>query len=145
MITSNHAVILGDQPRKIEFGADGKEIAAYEQEFTIDGKDSGASAMFFVCVRGLVGKDAKPVEVAINGKSIGRLMTNQNADADSWFTQTLHFSASEGSMNPNAKEASEKNTIRIPAEGTVGGPGKIYVQNIFVLYKAVFDGPSATA
>ncbi|MEL6895341.1 MAG: hypothetical protein AAFP90_04490 [Planctomycetota bacterium] len=139
MITSNHAVILGDQPRKVEFGADGKEVSAFTQTFEIDGKDSGQSAMFFLCVKGLVGESAQPVEVAVNGQPIGKLMPNSNAAGESWFTQTLHFSKSEGSLNPNEKEASTENVIRIPAEGTGGGEGKFYVQNVFVLYKAEFD------
>ncbi|MGB7328522.1 MAG: hypothetical protein WBD31_26835 [Rubripirellula sp.] len=139
MITSNHAVILGDQPRKVEIGADGSTVSATEVEFAIDGTDSGASAMFFVSVKGLVGEKAEPVEVAVNGKAIGKLIPNKNADCDSWFTQTLHFSASEGSLNPNAKVESTKNVLRIPAEGTKAGEGKFYVQNIFVLYKAKFD------
>jgi len=132
-------VILGDQPRKVEIGADGKEASATEIEFKIDGKDSGASAMFFFSVKGLVGEDAQPVEVSVNGNAMGKLMPNQNADGDSWFTQTLHFSASEGTMNPNKKEVSRKNVLRIPSEGTTAGPGKFYVQNIFVLYKAVYE------
>ena len=145
MITSNHAVILGDQPRKVEIAADGSEASATEIEFVIDGNDSGASAMFFVSVKGLVGEKAEPVEVSVNGKSIGKLIPNKNADCESWFTQTLHFSASEGSLNPNCKQESTKNVLRIPAEGTKSGEGKFYVQNIFVMYKAIFDEQSQTS
>ena len=100
METSNHEVILGDQPRKIVVGADGKIESEFKKEFEIAGKDSGASAVIWICVKGLVG-DAEPVNVSINGKGVGRLMPNKNADADTWTTQMLNFSASEGSLLPS--------------------------------------------
>ena len=62
MITSNHDVILGDQPRKVEINADGNVTSRFEKTFEIEGKDSGASAMVWVCVKGLVG-DADPIDV----------------------------------------------------------------------------------
>ncbi len=136
MLTSNHEVVLGDQARKIEVDADGNITNKFEKEFTIGGRDSGESAMIFVCVKGLVG-DAVPVTMDINGKSVGQLMPNANASPDSWFTQMLHFSASEGSLNPNTKSNETTNTISIPGKDSKPTAGRFYVQNIVILYKAV--------
>ena len=138
MITSNHEVILGDQPRKVEFDGDGNLVSTFEKEFKIEGKDSGMSAMVFLTVKGLVG-DAEPIDVEINGNSIGKLMPNANAHPDSWFTQMLHFSAAEGSLYPSKSKDIETNTIKIPGSDNKGKAGKFYVQNIFVLYKAIFE------
>ncbi len=138
MITSNHEVILGDQPRKIE-AADGKVESKFELEFEVGAKDSGASAIVFLAVRGLVGADAEPVDVDINGTCIGKLQPNANADENSWFTQMLHYSASEGSLKPNAKDDSRTNTIQIPGKDSKLHFDKFYVQNITVLYKAEIE------
>ena len=138
MITSNHDVILGDQPRKIEIDESGNVVSSFAKEFKIEGKDSGASAMVFVSVKGLVG-DAVPVDVDINGRSIGRLEPHAEASPESWFTQTLHFSTSEGSLRPNDRTDDDVNTIQIPGKGCAAKPGKFYVQNIVVLYKAIYD------
>jgi len=137
MITSNHEVILGDQPRKIEM-ADGKLTASFQKEFTIDGKDSGASAMVFLAMKGLIG-DAQPVDVDLNGVCIGKITPVANADANSWFTQMLHFSASEGSLNPNDRSSSEINTLQIPGRASALKFDRFYVQNIMVLYKAQLE------
>ena len=144
MITSNHDVILGDSPRNIVIDADGNVTKKFEKKFKIDGKDSGASAMLWVCVKGLVG-DAEPLDVDINGSCIGRLMPNTEASPNSWFTQMLHFSASEGSLNPNAKSDETANTIQIPGAESKGKEGKVQVQNIVILYKAIIDEPAPAA
>lgn len=138
MITSNHDVILGDQPRKIEIDENGTVVSGFEKEFKIEGRDSGASSMIFITVRGLVG-DADPIDVDINGRSVGRLMPNPEASPESWFTQMLHFSTSEGSLNPNDRTEETINTIQIPGKKSLLKPSKFYVQNIVVLYKAIFD------
>lgn len=133
MQNSNYVVIQGDQVRKIEMSGE-KLSSSYKKEFKIEGKDSGGSAIVFVMLKGLVG-DAEPVEVHMNGTSIGRLFPNADASPESWHTQILHFSAREGALNPNAKESSEVNTIEIPGPGSPTKFGKFYVQNIVCYYK----------
>ena len=81
----------------------------------------------------------EPVDVEINGRCIGRLQPNAEAGAESWFVQTLHYSASEGSLNPNDDNSSTSNTIQIPGKNSALKFDKFYVQNITVLYKMQFD------
>jgi len=130
MLTSNYCVIHGDQLRKVEM------TAPFTKEFEIEGTDSGASAVILLMLKGLTG-DADPVEVSINGQITGKLYPNKNSDPESWFTQILHFSASEGSLNPNAKNSSTKNVIQIPAAGSTAKFDKFHVQNVVCFYKSV--------
>jgi hypothetical protein len=131
---SHYVVIQGDQARKIERSDSGELTASFSKEFEIEGKDSGASAIVMLMIRGLTG-DADPIAVHLNGKPIGRLYPNPSASPDSWFTQILHFSASEGSLFPNAKSNETKNLIQIPGDGDSAKFDKFYVQNIVCFYK----------
>ncbi len=134
MTQSNFVVIQGDQPRKVEANDQGEVTSRFVKEFQIDGVDSGGSAVVLLMIKGLTG-DSEPVDVHINGVSIGRLHPNTNAHPESWFTHMLHFSASEGSLNPNPKNQSEANTIEIPGSGSNPKFGKFYLQNIVCFYK----------
>lgn len=131
---SNFVVIQGDQTRKVEKGQDG-QLHTFTKEFTIDDVDSGKAAVVLVMVKGLTQADDKPVAVAINGKSIGHLYPNPGSDSEAWFTQVLNFSASEGSLLPNPKNAESKNTLEIPAPGSEAQFSRFYVQNIVCFYK----------
>lgn len=131
---SNFVVIQGDQTRKVEKSQDG-QLHAFTKEFSIDDVDSGQAAVVLVMVKGLNQADDKPVAVAINGKTIGYLYPNSGADSEAWFTQVINFSASEGSLLPNAKNTESKNTLEIPASGSESRFSRFYVQNIVCFYK----------
>ncbi len=131
---SNFVVIQGDQTRKVEKSQDG-ELHAFTKEFMIEDIDSGKAAVVLVMVKGLNQADDKPVAVAINGKTIGYLYPNHGADSEAWFTQVVNFSASEGSLLPNPKNAESKNILEIPAPGSEAHFGRFYVQNIVCFYK----------
>lgn len=133
MANSGYVVIQGDQARKLEMDGD-KLVAGFTKEFQIDGKDSGQSAILILMVKGLVG-DAEPIDVAINGASIGKIYPDKNGDVETWRTQILHFSASEGSLKPNAKSEETTNTIAIPADGSKPSFAKVYIQNLVCFYK----------
>ena len=137
----NYVVIQGDSRRKIEMGANGEATSVFRKEFELDGPDSGGSTIFMVMVQGLTG-DATAVNVDINGKHVGKIHPNPNGGANSWFTQILHFSASEGNLRPNAKDDGTVNVLEIPgqlrknetAENT-NNFGRMYIQNLVCFYK----------
>jgi hypothetical protein len=131
---SNFVVIQGDQTRKVEKSQNG-QIHAFVKDFTIEDTDSGKAAVVLVMVKGLTQADDKPVAVAINGKTIGYLYPNHGADSEAWFTQIINFSASEGSLLPNAKNPESKNTLEIPAPDSEMHFKRFYVQNIVCFYK----------
>ncbi|MGB0387123.1 MAG: hypothetical protein ACPGWR_20085 [Ardenticatenaceae bacterium] len=141
MLSGNYVVIQGDSRRKIEMGKDGSVSSAFRKEFKLDGPDSGASGLVMLMIKGLVG-DASPVNVELNGNYIGKIHPNPNASPDSWFTQILHFSASEGKLRPNKKDDGVTNVIQIPGESrkhekaeNVNQFQKFYVQNVICFYK----------
>ena len=137
----NYVVIQGDSRRKVEMGEDGVVASSFRKEFKLDGPDSGGSTIVILMIQGLTGA-ASAVNVDLNGKHIGKIHPNPNADPNSWFTQILHFSASEGNLRPNAKDDGTVNVIEIPgklrknenAENT-NNFGKMYVQNVVCFYK----------
>jgi hypothetical protein len=126
-MASEFVVIQGDQQRKVE------PNEPYRKEFKIEGMDSGASAIVYLMIKGFTEGD--PVEVAINGSSIGQIFPQGNVNPEAWFTQMLHFSASEGALNPNPKNSSEVNTIEIPGPGGSKNFPKFYIMNIVCFYK----------
>lgn len=137
----NYVVIQGDSRRKIEMGKNGEVSSAFRKEFKLDGPDSGGSTVFIIMVQGLTG-DASAVNVDINGKHVGKLHPNPNGSPDSWFTQILHFSASEGNLNPNAKSDDTVNVLEIPGKlrknetsENTNNFNRMYIQNLVCFYK----------
>jgi hypothetical protein len=141
MAGSNYTVILGDVIRKVEMGKDGQVSNSFRREFEIEGVDSGASSIVTLMVKGLTG-ESSPVNVELNGQYIGKILPYPNASAESWFMQTLHFSPSEGSLNPNQKNDSTTNVLEIPSKLRKNDKpektnqfDKFYLQNIVCFYK----------
>ena len=140
-MASNYTVILGDIIRKVEMGKDGQVSTSFRKEFEIEGVDSGNSSLVTLMVKGLTG-DASPVNVELNGKYIGKIEPHPNASPESWFMQTLHFSPSEGNLNPNSKNNSTTNVLEIPGKLRKNDKPektnkfqKFYLQNIVCFYK----------